>query len=152
MVKYYFEDKKRQALLKRALDEWLGTPYKHHTGVKQLGCDCIHFASCVYSEIGALYFKKEMVPDYPRDWHLHNTRELLKETIVKYLKGEFLNIDEKMMNGDLILSHYGKASSHAGIFFDGYVYQSLQDIGVRKITILDMKFKKRMKFIYRIIS
>lgn len=148
---YYFEDIKNQEKLKVILESWVGTPFKHRTGVKGRGCDCIHFVGCAFSEMGIFNFDKKKVPQYPKDWHMHNTREILSEGII-----ERLNVDKKslseLINGDIILSHYGKASSHAGIFFDGYVYQSISGIGVKKINFKDKTFRKQMKFVYRIKS
>lgn len=152
MVKYHFEDQQEQDRLKSVLDEWLGTPYRHHAGVKGLGCDCIHMVGCVLDELGVFVFNKSTVPDYPRDWHMHNTREVLSEGIMDRLNVERITISKNMMNGDIILSHYGKASSHVGIFFDGYVYQALDGIGVRKINYKDRKFKKQMRYAFRILA
>lgn len=146
---YYFEDIEKQKDLKKILDEWLHTPFRHKCGVKGLGCDCIHFAVRVYEELGIL--TNVVIPDYPKDWHLHNTRELLEEETIKNLNAEKINLFN-LMNGDIIYSHFGKAASHAGIYFDGYVYQALNDIGVRKINFNDKKFRKRMRFAYRILE
>ena len=92
-----------------------------------------------------------MIPAYPKDWHIHNTRELLVEGIEKNISSEKVGLSG-LMNGDIILSHCGKAASHAGFYFDGYVYQALNHIGVRKINFNDMKFRKRMRFAYRILK
>ena len=148
---YYFEGLKEQNKLKKILDEWLNTPFRHHCGVKRLGCDCIHFVICVLDELGILILTKKTIPDYPKDWHLHNTRELLEEGIIKNLNVEKISLSNPV-NGDLICSHFGKAASHAGIYFDGYIYQALNDIGVRKINFNDKKFRKRMRFAYRILK
>lgn len=151
-MKYYFEDVEKQKELKKILDEWENTPFKHHIGVKGFGCDCIHFVGMVLNEMRLFVFNKKTVPDYPKDWHLHNTREILSEGIESRLNIEKKSINDSLMNGDIILSHYGKAASHAGIFFDNYVHQALNDIGVKKIHISDQKFKKKMKFVYRILK
>ena len=142
-----FESKEKQNELKMILDSWVNTPFKHHCGVKNKGCDCIHFVARVFEEMGIVTLSK--VPNYPRDWHLHNTRELLSEAIENYLTVEKVKLNS-LKNGDIILSHYGKAASHAAIYFDGYVYQAIIDIGVCKINFKDKKFKKIMKFAYRI--
>jgi cell wall-associated NlpC family hydrolase len=145
----YFEDIEEQNKLKKILDEWLDTPFRHHCGVKGLGCDCIHFVVRIFEELGLLI--DVVIPDYPKDWHLHNTRELLEEGILKNLNVEKVSLSN-LMNGDIICSHFGKAASHAGIYFDGYVYQALNNIGVRKINFNDKKFRKRMRFAYRILK
>lgn len=142
-----FESKEKQNELKRILDSWTGTPFRHHCGVKGRGCDCIHFVARVFEEMGIVTLNK--VPNYPKDWHLHNTRELLAESIENYCNVEKVNLNS-LKNGDIILSHYGKAASHAAIYFDEYVYQSITNIGVCKINFKDRKFKKRMKIAYRI--
>lgn len=149
MVKYYFESIEKQKALKKALDEWLGTPFRHHCGVKGLGCDCIHFGKRIYEELGLLI--DTVIPNYPKDWHLHNTRELLKEELIKNLNVEKVGLFD-LINGDIILSHFGKAASHVGIYFDGYVYQAMNHVGVCKINFNDRKFKKYMRFAYRILK
>lgn len=146
---YYFADVEKQKQLEKILTKWLDTPFRHHCGVKDLGCDCIHFVARVCEEMNLL--TDVIIPDYPRDWHLHNTRELLEEGIIDNLNVEKINSSESA-NGDIITSHFGKAASHAGFYFDGYVYQALTDIGVRKINFNDKKFKKRMRFAYRILK
>lgn len=146
---YYFADVEKQKQLEKILTKWLDTPFRHHCGVKGLGCDCIHFVVRVCEEMKLL--ADVVIPDYPRDWHLHNTRELLEEGIIKNLNVEKINLFNPM-NGDLICSHFGKAASHAGFYFDGYVYQALTDIGIRKINFNDKKFRKRMRFAYRILK
>jgi hypothetical protein len=32
---YYFEDIEKQKDLKKVLDEWLDTPFRHHCGLKE---------------------------------------------------------------------------------------------------------------------
>lgn len=95
-------------------------------------------------------WRKGLIPDYSRDWHLHNTRELLCEAIEKELKVEKMSL-ETPMNGDIICSHFGQASSHAGIYFDGYVYQSLDGIGVRKINFKLTLPDEKSRFAYRVL-
>ena len=148
-MKYYFSDLEKQKELKKILDEWLGTPFRHHCGVKGGGTDCLHFVARVLEEMGILTWRKNMVPDYPRDWHLHNTRELLKEAIDRELKGEWKELNG-FMNGDILLSHFGKAASHVGIYFDGHVYQAVERIGVIKVSVKTPLIKRQMKFMFRV--
>ena len=150
-MEYYFEDVREQERLKIILESWLDppTPFRHHCGVKGLGCDCIHFVARVYEEIGILKWRKDLIEDYPRDWHLHNTRERLSEAIEKELNIEKIELSQ-LMNGDIVLSHYGKAASHAAIFFNGYLYQAINEVGVRKIHIDDPVFSRQIKYAYRI--
>jgi cell wall-associated NlpC family hydrolase len=147
----YFDDLEKQQELQRILDAWIGTPFRHHCGVKGLGADCIHFVARVLEEIGILKWRKGLIPDYPRDWHMHNTRELLLERLVKELNVVEADLNSPM-NGDILLSHYGQAASHAGIYFDGRVYQSVKNVGVCKIHFSDATFRKQMKYAFRVIA
>jgi cell wall-associated NlpC family hydrolase len=117
--------------------------------VKGLGADCIHFVARVFEEMGVLRWRKNLIPLYPRDWHLHDTRELLKESLERELPGEWVDKDAPRKNGDIILFHYGRASAHAAIYFGGYFYQSHDGAGVRKLSA-DDNSKKRIRFVYRV--
>lgn len=152
-MKYYFEDEDKQKDLGRILESWRvpHTPYRHHCGVKGLGCDCLHFVGRVLEEIGLLKWRKGLFPDYPQDWHLHNTRELLSENIERELKVEKI-YPGNLMDGDIILHHYGKAASHAGIFFGGFVYHAISGAGVIRTSFEDQTFRKRMQFAYRVLA
>lgn len=155
--KYFYEDVEKIVELRRILAEWEHTPYRHRCGVKGLGADCIHFVARVLEELGLLKWRKNLVPDYPRDWHMHNTRELLLENLLRKVRGEILSgapagmLDRgEVQNGDIILSHYGQAASHAAIYYEGYLWQALDGAGVVKIHHSDRAQRRQMKYIYRI--
>lgn len=116
-----------------------------------MGCDCIHLVLRVYEEMGLTEFPKKQMPDYPRDWHLHNTTELLADGIERTLPVDRVMVGTPM-DGDITLSKYGRASSHSGIYCDGYVYQALNGMGVHKIDWNYAPFKKRMTHVYRMRS
>jgi hypothetical protein len=100
---YYFESEERQQKLLSILESWVGTPYRHKAGVKQLGCDCIHLPIGILTEMGLLKLNKRDIPHYPRDYHQHNSRSILVESIKKHLVVEEIK-DNKFMNGDLFAS------------------------------------------------
>jgi len=151
MMEYFFDDEEKQRELKRILDEWMGTPFRHQCGVKGMGCDCSYFVARVLEELGILKWRKDLMPDYPKDWHFHTTRELVKEQVEKELRCEPIGLDH-FFNGDVILLHFGKASSHMGIFYDGYIYRSLEGVGVCRSSAHEKSLKKRMRFAYRILK
>lgn len=150
VTRYYFDDPAAQARLKKVLDSWLGTPYRHRTMVKQLGCDCIHGVAGVVAEIGLIDPARLDVPDYPRDWHLHNTRELLLEHITQQADVDVFDWPCSLLDGDILLSYYGKAASHAGIYFDGYVYQAIDKAGFIKVKLKRPAQEKRIRFVVRV--
>lgn len=147
---YFFEDEKIREQLGTILNEWLDTPFRHRCAVKGMGCDCVHFGIKVFEELGLITLTKGMVPDYPRDWHMHNTRELLFEAIINHFEVEQIDLNGQLMDGDIILSHYGNASSHVGIYYQDHVFQSIVNAGVKSIHFSDPKFRKQMKFAFRI--
>jgi cell wall-associated NlpC family hydrolase len=152
-MNYFFESQERQDKLGSVLEEWIGTPFRHKCGVKGLGCDCIHFVGKVLEEFELIDFKRIKMPDYPRDWHLHNKKERLAASIVQYLNVEriFLKNNDILVNGDIILFHYGKAASHAGIFYKNRIYHALQSVGkVTKTSFSDRRYRRMMRFFYRV--
>jgi len=145
---YYFESIQKQYELKQILDSWIGTPYRHWCGVKGQGADCIHFVARVFEEIGIK--EKFKIERYAPDWHLHNTNEKLLNGIFEQLKVEDVGY-ENPISGDVILFHFGKASSHAAVYFDGYIYQAINGIGVQKINWNDNMWTKRRRFGLRLL-
>ncbi len=145
-----FESTDMQDKLRRTLTSWLGTPYRHRAGVKGMGCDCIHFVARVMEELGLLTWRDDIMPDYPRDWHIHNTRELLSESIEK----EFTVKQQPpgcFANGDILLFHFGKAASHAGIFCDDTIWQAMDRIGVIAMTVQDRIMMRQLRYVYRVM-
>lgn len=127
-MKYYFGYAARQQKLKRILDSWLGTPYKHWCGIKGLGADCTHFLFRVLEEFEFGPFK---VPMYPKDWNLHHKDEALLKTLLLLLPCEETGV-KNLRNGDIVLFFFGKMCSHSGFYFENYIYHCVTDIGVIK--------------------
>ena len=149
MIKYYFENAEKQEELKRILDEWKDTPFRHRCGVKKLGTDCIFFVARVLEELNIL--KMPEIPEYPPDWHLHQTQKLLVEGILQHLNVE--NVDfNNLLNGDLVLYFFGKAASHASIYYDDHTYQAVNDIGVIRLPFTDKFWFKRKRYNFRILA
>ena len=131
-----------QDALGRELESWLGTPWRHRGSVKGLGVDCIHFVALVMHNLGYFDLSKVVVPDYPPDWHLHNTRELLRETLRKHWITEDVPL-HKLRTGDVILCNFGRAASHAGIFYDFFWHCPTMG-EVCKSSLGDAVWRKRM--------
>lgn len=147
--KYFFEIHENVERLKTFLKAWIGTPYKHHSGVKGLECDCIHL---IYRGCEALALR---VPDkiqwYPKDWHLHNKEELLLDGLREYLIADELP-PENPINGDIVVYKFGHTRSHAGWFMDGHIIQALVGIGVEARTWNDRYWNRRKSLIFRILN
>ena len=88
-----------------------------------MGCDCIHLPIGVLTEMGLLKLNKKDVPHYPPDYHMHNTRSILVEGILKHLKVVEIK-DDSFMNGDILCFTFGKAAAHAGFWFNDYLYEA----------------------------
>ncbi|MBW1998629.1 MAG: C40 family peptidase [Deltaproteobacteria bacterium] len=148
---YFFDSEENVRRLKETLKSWEGTPWRHRTAVKGLGADCIHFVLGVLGEMGILDLSRIPVPDYPPDWHLHNTREMLYEGLHRYLNVVDVPVSE-VRNGDIILIHFGKAASHAAFYLDGFIYHCVRPGGVSKGSFNDRTWRKRMKIAVRLLS
>ena len=136
--------------LGRVLEEWKNTPFRHHCGVKGCGTDCIHFVLRVLQEVGAVPPGEIILPEYPKDWHLHRKEEWLLPEVKRLLNVEevalFLPID-----GDIFLYKYGHVCSHASIYYDGRLYQSLTRVGVKRLAFADRTWHKRKKHSFRVV-
>jgi len=147
-VKYFFEDIEKQNELKLILDSWLGVKFRHHCGTK-FGTDCIHFIIRVLQEMKIL--GNVDVPPYPPDWHLHKTQSLLVESILQHLNVENVGFNN-LMSGDLVLYFFGRAASHASIYYEGHTYQAVNNIGVVKLLFIDKFWFKRKRYNFRILA
>ena len=151
--KWYFEDPNNLKALHKSLLSWLGTPYRHLTGVKgpNGGCDCIHMVVEAYKESGADKGRVIHIPRYNPDWHMHTGESLIIAGITKQYNVEEIKDYTKVMDGDLILFKWGKHAAHSGVYYKGNVYQALTGLGVQKRTYLgDKEFFDRMDMILRI--
>lgn len=152
----YFDTVEKQQELYKEINEWVGTPYKHRCMVKGKGTDCILFIAGAFININAIKPNLKY-PEYDRDWHMHNSEELLYKYIHKnvnvkdiYDKNKNTGNINNIMNGDICLYKYGKACSHAAVYFDKSMYHSLTGIKVTKSVFLDKMWYRRLTYILRL--
>jgi cell wall-associated NlpC family hydrolase len=101
------EQEGRAAVLKAA-KSWCGTPYIHMGRVKGVGVDCLTLLAGVYQEAGLV--ERVPIPNYPRDWHLHNPEQLYMNGLLKYMK------ETTSPNpADIVLWQFGRCYSHGAI-------------------------------------
>ena len=147
-MNYFFDKTENQEQLKKILQEWMGTPWRHWCGVKFLGTDCIHFIIRVLEELNFGPFK---ITPYPKDWNLHHSGEDLLKELKKQLNCIEVDVNNPM-NGDIILFFFGKMSSHAGFYMDDHIFQSVTNIGVIRTHWLDQMWYKRKRHALRILG
>lgn len=150
-MKAYFDDEERAAALYGELESWLDTPFRHKSGVKRKGCDCIHLVLRVIEAVGIPVKRKIIMPDYARDWHLHVSGETLADGIEKHLPVQRLGIRSTLKDGDILLYRYGRASSHSALYCRGMVYQALNGMSVAKIDVRGEQ-RERLTHIYRLVE
>jgi cell wall-associated NlpC family hydrolase len=145
--------------LREELESWLGTPYRHMSGVKNKGADCIHFVVRILEKFDASQGRNIVVRPYPKDWNLHRGEELLRNEIERQLyvdkigyrnEQQYLVFSEPIGNGDIILFKFGRLSGHCGIFFNSQVYQTLNRSGVEKISYWSKDFLGRVTTVYKL--
>lgn len=137
----YFNTDDRIAALRAECMRWKGTPFKHWTGVCGRGTDCVHFVVRVLDCVGALQGYKYKIPKYNRDWHIHNADELLFDGLKAVPFIEPVDGHNRHA-GDIMLYHYGKASSHCAIYLDSNIYHSIEGCGVIRTSLRDKRFSK----------
>lgn len=70
----YFNNANNAMALGNELEEWVGTPYRHYTAVKQRGADCALFLSQVLINLNII--KKLQYKYYAKDWHKNGKEEI----------------------------------------------------------------------------
>jgi NlpC/P60 family putative phage cell wall peptidase len=105
------EAQERAAVVSEARS-WLGTPYHHQGMVKGVGVDCAQILIGVFSNVGLC--EREVINDYPHDWHLHHSDELYLGHIKRFLKPT----TKAAQPGDVALFKFGRCISHAAIVID----------------------------------
>lgn len=89
---------------------WTGTPYHPLASLKGIGTDCIGYIIGIAKAVGVLD-QAYAPPTYSPQWHLHNTRELLREGI-EDCGGRVTAHPEP---ADILLFHFALTASHAAI-------------------------------------
>ena len=156
-MKPFFRTQERKDELFKVLESWVGTPYRHLVAVKGLGADCTLFVWEAMQELDAIGKNVSNIPrkhghiDYPRDRASHSREEVLLNVLrnVPYLK----EIEDlKPETGDLCCYKFGRSTGHMGVYYEGYVYQSMSGTEVLPINFNMEKFKRRLSAIFRVME
>ena len=127
---------------------WRRTPFHHHARVKGVGVDCLNLLVAVYQESGLLSLDYQL-PDYPRDWHLHNGDE-------RYLRGleEYAVKVETPMPGDIASFKFGRVVSHAAIIIKWpMVIHALSPFGVVESNAeIDAEIRGRLNSFWTMVK
>ena len=159
-MKPFFRTQERKDALFEILESWKGTPYRHLVAVKGLGADCTLFVWEAMQEAEAIGKNVSNIPrkhghiNYPRDRALHSREEVLLNVLrnVPYLK-EIENIKNiEPETGDICCYKFGRSTGHLGIYYEGYVYQSMSGTEVLPIQFRIGKFYKRLSAIFRVME
>ena len=114
--------------MRKILNSWEGTPYRHATILKGRAADCLMFVAEVYREMGVL--EKYEHEYYPKDWYLHQKEELALNYFIDNMKfirpGYRCDIiePEEPRDGDILLFAMidGLPITHSAIFFEGKLW------------------------------
>lgn len=148
MSRWFFNSKDKQEVLRKELEEWIGTPFRHRAAVKKVGADCIHFVAKAYENVGVVKDVIRTIPSYGHDWAHHTTNEILYNHVKT--RKEFQEVKyENIMNGDMALYKFGLASSHCAIYFDGQIYQAISHSKIHKLLYIDKSWYVRRTFLFR---
>ncbi len=103
----------REAMRREALT-WLGTPWRHGAGLKQVGVDCAQLLFRVFQAVGIIDPDLEL-SGYSPQFHLHRRHEVFREC-VECIADE-LPPEERHM-ADIILYRFGKVFNHGGLVLE----------------------------------
>ena len=131
--------------------EWIGTPWHHQACVKGEGADCAMFIVGVALNTGLMTEEQtEMVPAYPKDWHLHNEESMLIPIVEQF---DVVQIPvEEAVPGDIIMFKVAKCESHLGLLTEeGWFIHAFSSVKVNRVieSRLDDRWKRRLTRAYR---
>ena len=126
---------------------WLGTPYDHHSAIRNVGCDCVGLLIGVLKEIG--YMSEKYHPRaYAQQWMLHRSTEILISDLEEYSTEVLKN---EVSAGDILLFKFGRATSHMGIFLKDNVFiHCWTKKGVCKSVLKNSIWEARLSKIVRL--
>lgn len=120
--------------------EWVGTPWQHHVGVKQIGCDCVHFIKGIADNLGI------QTPEYK------NYRPRPVDNSLTCFFADFCKEEFSILPGYILIFAFNQYPSHVAIASDkpGYMIHASQTIGKIIEQRIDDSYKKRLIKIYKL--
>jgi NlpC/P60 family putative phage cell wall peptidase len=97
----------RAAIVAEALT-WDGTPFHDCSGVKGVGCDCVHLLEGVFKARG--YAMDFEMPVYPPQWGLHRDEPMFLSGLARYARQV-----ERADIADIAMFRFGRHAAHGGI-------------------------------------
>lgn len=102
------EAAQRELVVAEALS-WVGTPYRQMAATKGTGIDCAMLLSEVWIRAGIV---EPFDPrPYNPEWYIHRSEELY----LRWMETVAVEITTPPRPGDVVLFHFGRCFSHAGI-------------------------------------
>jgi len=98
----------RRAHIVTLAQEWVSTPFHDCSGIKGVGCDCIHLAKCVYVAAGLV--PDFELPSYKPQWFLHRDEPLILNGLAERMRQV-----ETGLPGDLEMYSFGRHAAHCAI-------------------------------------
>lgn len=99
-------------IIKEAL-EWLGTPYKHESRLKGVGCDCIGLVIGVWEKVFGESIPID-IPKYSPDWNDHKMDDPMVKQAARVMKRVPVNA-LKPSNVIVFRMNPNMAAKHCGI-------------------------------------
>jgi hypothetical protein len=125
------------------VDSWKGTPFRHHSGVKGIGVDCVHFIEGVLFELH--YPPKIPFPgivDYTIDYMIDHDYSLMLQEFNKYLRLRRV-LRSELQIGDLLAFKVKKTQSHAGFYYGSTQFiHAENEHGVKVSSLRDLFWKR----------
>lgn len=150
-MKPLFLNQDMRESLKAELEQWRGTPFIGHSGLRGVGVDCVRLSASVLQGIGAMGAIEW--PSYPINGGGEDIRKMLCDRIqAAGATPVELADNEAPMIGDILVFSSNRFH-HVGIMGgNGYFWHCLRGIGVSENLFADSTFKERLYMVFRILT
>ena len=124
---------------------WVDTPYHHLARCKGVGVDCAQLMAGIAENLSS---KKINIETYSVEWHLHNRKELMCETLESF--GCIQIPLEEAQPGDIITFKFGRVNSHLGLLLENEQFvHARMDVGRVVVNTLSGDWKARLGRAYK---
>ena len=149
----FFDSEQRMAALDAAATAWRGTPFRHNSGVRGEGANCVLAIVGVLRDAGFAVPQPELVPTSWARFQQDSAMELWIDARPELFQPMALSTPAAVHAGDLVGFKVGLCIHHLGLVLGGgRFFQCNESMGAVILGQNEREFRKRLARVWRPIE